>query len=340
MKICGTVVPPLARCDHLRSQFPVARHVDLGEGDVLLLQKRLGIEAIGAIGRGVDFDGRHDGFAWFCARFDSQFIWGLAPRRQPARTPGGRRSGRRPAAAPARRRRRWRRRSARRRSEPGGGRPPRPCARSGTRNAPCTFWARSACDRPTCCAVALTRLSAASATATPLSCAIALASSADWLKRRAHSRRQCSGTGIERIGVRQQFAPGARHPAAHGGREVEPVAVFQRMHQRARDVVVAHRGAGPVIGRRIGDRLHRQHARAGVVGERNAEPLAIGRRDQRELRPARRAQAVAADRLAAGRAKRRQRHVQRAAEKRAEWRGHAARARRVYALGNRFLHWP
>ena len=51
------------------------------------------------------------------------------------------------------------------------------------------------------------------------------------------------------------------------------------MHQRAGDVVVAHRGAGPVIGRRIGDRLHRQHAGAGIVGERNAEPLAVGRRD-------------------------------------------------------------
>ncbi len=142
------------------------------------------------------------------------------------------------------------------------------------------------------------------------------------------------------VRIRQQLAPGPRHPASHGGREVEPVAVFQCMHERPRDIVVAHRGAGPVIGRRIGDRLHRKDAGAGVIGKRNAEALAIGRRDQRKLRPARRAEAVAANRLAAGRAERRQRNIQRPAEKRAEWRCHPAAARGVYALGNRFLHWP
>jgi len=55
----------------------------------------------------------------------------------------------------------------------------------------------------------------------------------------------------------------------------------------------------------------------------------IGRRDQRQLRPAWRTQAVAADRLAAGRAKSRQGSVQGAAEKRAERRGKARPARRV-----------
>jgi ComF family protein len=55
------------------------------------------------------------------------------------------------------------------------------------------------------------------------------------------------GNRDERIGVGQQFAAGARHPAPHGRGEVEPVAVFQRMHERPRDIVVAHRGAGPVI---------------------------------------------------------------------------------------------
>jgi len=142
------------------------------------------------------------------------------------------------------------------------------------------------------------------------------------------------------IGIRQQFVPGPCHPAPHGGREVEPVAVFQRMDQRPRDVVVANRGACPVIGRRIGDRLHRKDARAGVIGKRNAEALAIGRRDQRKLRPARRAEAVAANRLAAGRAEGRQRDIQRPAEERSERRCRAAAARDVYALGNRFLHWP
>jgi hypothetical protein len=62
--------------------------------------------------------------------------------------------------------------------------------------------------------------------------------------------------GNQGVGAVQQFAPGTRHPAAHDRREVDPVAILQGMHQGARDVVVAHGGAGPVIGRRIGDRLH------------------------------------------------------------------------------------
>jgi hypothetical protein len=41
----------------------------------------------------------------------------------------------------------------------------------------------------------------------------------------------------------EHFAPGARHPAAHGGREIGAVLVFQRMHQRACDLVKAYRGA-------------------------------------------------------------------------------------------------
>ncbi len=72
---------------------------------------------------------------------------------------------------------------------------------------------------------------------------------------------------MQRVGVGEQLAAGARHPAAHHRREIEPVAVFEGMHQRAGDVVVAHRGAGAVIGRRIGDRLHRQQAGAGIVGK-------------------------------------------------------------------------
>ena len=48
----------------------------------------------------------------------------------------------------------------------------------------------------------------------------------------------------QRIGLGQQFAPGPRHPAAHRGRQIGAVLVFQRMHQRACDIVIAHRGAG------------------------------------------------------------------------------------------------
>ena len=169
--------------------------------------------------------------------------------------------------------------------------------------------ARPATARPAA-RVALTRLSAVVGDRhAGFAATIACASSADWLKRRAHSRRQCSGTGTSASASASSSRPARAIQRPIIGREVEPVAIFQGMHQRARDVVVAHRGAGPVIGRRIGDRLHRQHAGAGIVGERNAEPLAIGRRDQRQLRPAGGAQPAVADRLAAGRAERRQRHV-------------------------------
>ena len=128
------------------------------------------------------------------------------------------------------------------------------------------------------------------------------------------------------VGLGEELAAGIRHPAAHGGREVEPVAVFEGVHELARDVVVAHRRAGAPVGRRIGDRLHRQHAGAGIERERDAEPLAIGRRDERELRPAGRAQALAADRLAAGRAELRQRHVDGKPEGRAQARRQAGRS--------------
>ena len=90
----------------------------------------------------------------------------------------------------------------------------------------------------------------------------------------------------QHIGLVEQFPPGPRHPAAHRGGEIGAVLVFQRMHQRARDVVIAHRGAGALIGRRIGDRFHRQQAGAGIVDKGNAEPRAKRRRDERQFCPA------------------------------------------------------
>jgi hypothetical protein len=85
----------------------------------------------------------------------------------------------------------------------------------------------------------------------------------------------------QRVGVAKQLAAGARHPLSHHGLQIEPVAVFERKHQRAGNVVIAHCGARTVIGRRIGDCLHRQQAGAGIVGEGDAEPRAVGRLDQR-----------------------------------------------------------
>jgi hypothetical protein len=72
------------------------------------------------------------------------------------------------------------------------------------------------------------------------------------------------------VGALEQLAAGARHPAAHGGREISAVLVFQRMHQRARDLVITHRGSGALVGRWTGDRLHREHVGAGVIDEGNA----------------------------------------------------------------------
>ena len=116
-------------------------------------------------------------------------------------------------------------------------------------------------------------------------------------------------------GLGEERPAGIRHPAPHGRRKVEPVTVFEGVNELARNIVIAHRRPRAPVGWRSGDRLHRQHAGAGIVGERDPQPLAIGRRDERKLRPACRAQALAADRLAAGRAQLRQRHIDGEAER-------------------------
>src|SRR4029079_1922421 len=83
------------------------------------------------------------------------------------------------------------------------------------------------------------------------------------------------------------------------------------MHTRARDGVTAHRGAGALVRRWVGDRLHRQQFRAGIVDKGNAEPRTERLSDERQFRPACRANTLAIDRLAAGNAQRRQRDVER-----------------------------
>jgi len=89
------------------------------------------------------------------------------------------------------------------------------------------------------------------------------------------------GAGLREEPRAEQFPAGARHPAAHRGGEIGAILVFQGVHQRTRDVVIAHRGPGARVGRRIGDRFHRQQAGAGIVGEGDAEPRAVGRLDER-----------------------------------------------------------
>jgi hypothetical protein len=83
------------------------------------------------------------------------------------------------------------------------------------------------------------------------------------------------------------------------------------MHQRSCDVVIAHRGAGALIGRRIGNRFHRQQAGAGIIDKGNAEFSTKRRRNERQSCPAFGADAFAVDRFAAGDAERRQRDVER-----------------------------
>ncbi len=93
----------------------------------------------------------------------------------------------------------------------------------------------------------------------------------------------------QRVGFGENFASRLADPASHHRRNVELVAIFEGMNERPRNLVEAHGGASALIGRRVGDRCHRQDARTRVIGERNAKTLAIGTGDEGELRPARRA---------------------------------------------------
>jgi hypothetical protein len=90
-----------------------------------------------------------------------------------------------------------------------------------------------------------------------------------------------------RIRVIEQCPAGARHPLAHRNGEVEPVAIFESMGKIASDVIVAYGGACPSIGGRISNRLHGQNSRAWIIGEWNAEALAVGWRNKGHPRPAR-----------------------------------------------------
>jgi hypothetical protein len=109
---------------------------------------------------------------------------------------------------------------------------------------------------------------------------IAPASVADCLNRRAHSRCQCSGAGSSASASLSSSRPArAIHLPIMGARSSR--SPYLNDSTSARDIVIAHRGARPVVGRRIGDRLHRMQAGAGIVGERDAEPSAIRRLDER-----------------------------------------------------------
>src|SRR5690242_9676314 len=114
------------------------------------------------------------------------------------------------------------------------------------------------------------------------------------------------GDRNERVRVGEQGPAGLGHPPAHGRSEIEPVVILEGMNESAGDIIKANGGAGASIGGWIGDRLHREDAGTRIVDEGDAEPFAIGRGDERQLRPARSAQAAwASHKFATSRTQRR-----------------------------------
>ena len=90
----------------------------------------------------------------------------------------------------------------------------------------------------------------------------------------------------DEIGIGQELGAGARHPGAECRRKIEPVAKFEPVRQGAGHIVIADRGAGPLIDRRVGDRRGRNEPRAHLDRKWRPQPLAIGPLDQAKPRPA------------------------------------------------------
>jgi hypothetical protein len=78
----------------------------------------------------------------------------------------------------------------------------------------------------------------------------------------------------DQVGLGQKLTAGARHPSAYGRCKIEAVAIFEGMNKGAGDLVIAHGGRCPMIGRRIGNRLHGQDAGSRIIDKRNPQPLA------------------------------------------------------------------
>src|SRR5271169_6873406 len=180
--------------DHLGAHRRGACHVEFDEVHSLVAEQLLGRYAVGTKGGGIDLDRRHS-LKTFArrggrschymgvrtaatTRANTSTSTDMAPARSNARAHVSIVAPEVSTSSTSTSRLPWTAAS-----------PP-----AGTRNAPCTLAARSARDRPTCWAVARTRLTAWD-TGTPHVSEITWASTAAWLNRRAHSRRQCSGTG-------------------------------------------------------------------------------------------------------------------------------------------------
>ena len=194
MKICGKVLRPLARVDHLFASLAVSGYVDLMELNALAGQQFLGVGTIRAIWDGVDIDRCHGDACNFCQI--SYILYGRSPGLgNPGKNQHIDIGGAGPQQCP---------RAALDRGAGGQDIIDQDQASAGDRGLALLRHTKRALDigrraRPAtgrlAARSALTRLSAPAAMGTPLSAEIVAASMADWLKRRAHSRRQCSGTG-------------------------------------------------------------------------------------------------------------------------------------------------
>src|SRR5262245_45255998 len=140
--------------DHLGAPFRIGADIDFGELHVLAVQQRLGRDAIGAIAGRIDFD-----FAHLNGRFFAVYMGLRAPATTRANTSAS------TCAAPARSSARAQASMVAPEVSTSSMRISRRPATStlpsaGMRKAPCTFCARADWDSPTCCGVALIRLSA------------------------------------------------------------------------------------------------------------------------------------------------------------------------------------
>ena len=146
--------------------------------------------------------------------------------------------------------------------------------------------------------------------------------------------------GHNDIGRLHAAIAGAQHPSGHHRREIGAVAVFQRMHENAGEVIVECDGAQPVEGWRAGDGVGAENAGAEIVREGRAEHFAIGPLDEGELGPAMGAEArLAAEKHAAAGAGRRINGIERHARKAAQPAGEGLPERdRRQCIGLTFAH--
>jgi hypothetical protein len=152
--------------------------------------------------------------------------------------------------------------------------------------------------------VARMRRSASGANVLPLRRARARGCCPKWQRMQRHRQDQF------RLG--QQGASAALQPAGEGGREVEPVGMFERQDRAAAVFVIAHDGAGAVEGGRSGVAGGAKRLKPGVQFEGNAATGAKRAVQENNPAPAAGAEAgIPTNRLAAGQAERRKEQIER-----------------------------